>query len=1001
MNQNTTFAPSFPAPPCSQPSGPASGLLAAPERFPALIFKVLAFVFAGLLLAPPHSHGRDFSIFQRGNLAAWCIVPFDSKQRGPVERAEMLNRLGITKLAYDWRAEHIPTFDAEVEAMKARGIEISAWWVPATMDGTSRRIFEVIERHKIHPQLWILVPDPAASEQAAKVKAVAKQIRPMAEEALRHGCKLALYNHGGWFGEPDNQIAIINELKMPNVGIVYNFHHGHAHIDDFKALFGRMKPHLMALNLNGMIKNGKKILPVGAGTQEQQMIEVVLDSGWKGPVGILCHLMEDAELILDGNLKGLANLLEKLKPDTFWDAEDPEARAELPEFKVLPAGKPEDFTLATDTEIPGSANDWMRSHGDHGSTRFSQLAQIHTQNVGNLKPVWTYHSKDGTANIQCNPVIVNGVIYAPTAGGYLVAIDGRTGVEKWRFKPDGRPAHRGLTYWKNPAGGGDRLLFSAGDFFHALDPLTGQAVAGFGKNGKIRSGASVVAPVVYQNIIAFAGFDRNVYGFDLKSGSKLWTFHTVPQRGQEGAETWSKPGNGANCWGGMSLDQERGIAYVTTGSPKPNFVGIHHRGDNLYANCLIAIDMKTGKRLWHFQEIRHDIWDLDIPAPPNLVTVTRDGRRIAAVAAVTKIGNTLLLDRVSGELLHPFRLRRAPVSKLPGERTSPYQPDVELPEPFTKRDFSLDDVTDRTPAATAFVRQQLARANMGWFEPFEEARPTALFGIHGGAEWTGAAVDPQAGRLYVNANHVPWIITVYRSDELPLKPGEPLTRGAEIYNMYCMACHGPNKEGLGVSPPLAGLRHRMNEQEIIGILATGRNLMPPAPPMPDADRRALLDFLLVRDRPITPEVENAPPRFNYNGYPRLNDQDGYPGSKPPWGTLNCIDLESGRIIWRVPLGEHPELAKQGITGTGTENFGGAMVTAGGLVFCAGTKDEMIRAFDAATGKELWKAKLPWGGYAPPATYQIDGRQYVVIAATGGGKLGGPMGDAYVAFALDD
>jgi len=971
----------------------------APPGRHVAIAKVLA--LAGLLLSPPHAQCRDFSIFQRENIAAWCIVPFDSKQRGPVERAEMLNRLGITKLAYDWRAEHIPTFDAEVEAMKAHGIEISAWWVSAAMDETNRGIFEVIERHKIRPQLWTVVGDPAAPDQAAKVKAVADQIRPVAEEALKHGCKLALYNHGGWFGEPDNQIAIINELKMPNVGIVYNFHHGHPHIDGFKELFGRMKPHLLALNLNGMVKGGEKILPIGAGDQEQAMIEVVLDSGWKGPVGILCHLMEDAEVILEGNLKGLVNLLGNLKTDAYWDAEDPAARARLPEFRVIPAGNPENFTLAADTETPGAANDWTRSHGDHGSTRFSQLAQIHTQNVAKLKPAWTYHSKDGTGNIQCNPVIVNGVIYAPTVGNHLVAIDGRTGIEKWRFKPDGRPAHRGLTYWKNPAGRDDRLFFAAGEFFHALDPLTGQPVASFGEGGEIRSGASVVAPVVYQNIIAFAGYDRNVYGFDLESGRKLWTFHTVPQPGEPGAETWNAPGHGANCWGGMSLDEERGIAYVTTGSPKPNFVGVYHRGDNLYANCLIAIDMKTGARLWHFQEIRHDIWDLDIAAPPNLVTVTRDGRKIAAVAAVTKIGNTLLLDRVTGELLHPFRLRRAPVSKLPGERTSPYQPDVELPEPFTKKEFSLEDVTDRTPAANAFVRQQLSRANMGWFEPFEEGRPTALFGIHGGAEWTGAAVDPKAGRLYVSANHVPWNVTVFRSEESPRKPGEPLTRGGEIYGMYCMACHGPEKEGLGMAPPLQGLRHRINEQQIIEILAKGRNIMPPAPPMPDTDRSALVDFLLMRDRPMTSEAENAPPNFTHNGYPRLNDHEGYPGSKPPWGTLNCIDLASGKIIWRVPLGEHPELTEQGITGTGTENFGGAMVTAGGLVFCAGTQDQMIRAFDAATGKELWKAKLPWGGYAPPATYQIDGRQYIVIAATGGGKLGGPMGDAYVAFALDD
>lgn len=958
-----------------------------------------------LLLSALPLLARDFTLFQRDKLAAWCIVPFDSKKRGPVERAEMLNRLGITKLAYDWRGEHIPTFDAEVEAMKSHGIEISAWWMSRGMDDANRRIFEVIGRHKIHPQLWVLVDEPRLPDQAAKVRAAADQIRPIAEEGKRLGCKVALYNHGGWFGEPENQLAIIGELKMENVGIVYNFHHAHGHIDRFPELLEKMKPHLFALNLNGMVRGGdqegKKIIPIGAGDQESKMIEAVLDSGWKGEIGILCHLDRDAEVILDGNLKGLENVVGKLNTSTYWTTEDPAERAKFPEFKVIPAGETKDFTVVGEGEHLGSGKDWTRSHGDQSGTRFSKLKQITPENVAKLTPVWTYHSKDGTGNIQCNPVIVDGVIYAPTVGQNMVAIDGKTGVEKWRFKPEGKPAYRGLMYWKNPAGGEDRLLFASGKFFYALNPKDGQPVASFGGNGRIESGEVVVAPVVFGNILAMPGFNGDVFGFDLGSGRKLWTFHTVPQPGEEGAETWSTAEKGANCWGGIALDEERGIVYVSTGSPKPNFVGVNHRGDNLYANCLLAIDMKTGRRLWHFQEIPHDIWDLDIPAPPNLVTVTRDGKKIAAVAVVTKIGNTLVLDRVTGKLLHPFRMRRAPVSKLPGERTAPYQPDVELPEPFTRREFKADDVTERTPAANAFVKNQLSRANYGWFVPFEEGKPTALYGFHGGAEWTGAAVDPEAGRLYVSASHVPWIVTVYRSDETPRKQGEPPTRGEEIYGTFCIACHGAKKEGIGVAPPLQGLRHRLKEDQITEILAKGRNGMPPAPPMPETDKKALVDFLLLRDRPQTKEAENSPPRFVNNGYPRLNDDEGYPGSKPPWGTLNCIDLASGKIIWRVPLGEHAELTSKGITGTGTENFGGAIATAGGLVFCGGTKDEMIRAFDSASGKELWKAKLPWGGYAPPATYEIDGKQYVVISATGGGKLGGATGDAYVAFALED
>ncbi|MBX3740606.1 MAG: TIM barrel protein [Akkermansiaceae bacterium] len=276
--------------------------------------RILLAVF--LLCSSLAASARDLSLLAKENLAAWCIVPFDSKKRGPVERAEMLERLGITKLAYDWRVEHLPTFDAEVEAMKAHGIEISAWWMSRGTDETNKRIFEVIARHQIHPQLWVLIDEPKVDGQKAKVKAAAEQIRPIAEEGKRLGCKVALYNHGGWFGEPENQLAIIKELGMENVGIVYNFHHAHGHMERFPELFAAMKPHLLALNLNGMVKDGdkvgKKILPIGDGDREQAMIDAVLASGWKGPVGVLCHLDQDAEVILKGNLDGLEKVRTKL-----------------------------------------------------------------------------------------------------------------------------------------------------------------------------------------------------------------------------------------------------------------------------------------------------------------------------------------------------------------------------------------------------------------------------------------------------------------------------------------------------------------------------------------------------------------------------------------------------------------------------------------------------------------------------------------------------------------
>jgi hypothetical protein len=284
---------------------------------------IVVFLLAGLLC-----YGREFAslaassaaaLFAKKNLVAWCIVPFDAKKRGPEERALMLDRLGLRRLAYDWRDEHIPTFDEEVKAMKRHHIEIIAWWFPAELNPTARRILEVLERHQLKCQLWVTMDDPAPQTtlSADKVKAAAAQLRPIAIAAAKLGCKMALYNHGGWFGDPLNQIAILHELKMSNVGIVYNFHHGHDDIDRFPQLFKQIQPYLMAINLNGMVKNGeqlgKKIVTLGQGDEELQMMRVIANSGWHGPVGILDHRPEtDSEITLRENLEGLEQLKGRL-----------------------------------------------------------------------------------------------------------------------------------------------------------------------------------------------------------------------------------------------------------------------------------------------------------------------------------------------------------------------------------------------------------------------------------------------------------------------------------------------------------------------------------------------------------------------------------------------------------------------------------------------------------------------------------------------------------------
>jgi quinoprotein glucose dehydrogenase len=689
--------------------------------------------------------------------------------------------------------------------------------------------------------------------------------------------------------------------------------------------------------------------------------------------------------------------------------DDAAQRALLPEYQTIPAAATAELTPANGWPVAAEQKEWSRSLGGPTSDRYSALNEITRANVAQLQVAWTWRAGDGGGDMQCNPIVVDGVLYTPTPGRSVAAIDAATGKELWRtdlgLKKVGGydvPARRGLLYWPGTATIPARLYFPGARRVIALEAKTGARVVSFGDQGSVVLPAgSTAGGALYKDVLVIPGFDRDLYGFDVVSGKTLWTFNTTPKSGQPGGDTWvgEPPYNAANCWGGMALDESRGIAYITTGSPKPNFNGSEHLGDNLYCNCVLAVKADTGAYLWHFQEIRHDIWDLDMAAPPNLVTVTRDGKRVDAVAAVSKLGNTLLLDRVTGKPLFPVRLRRAPVSSLPGEQTSAYQPDIELPEPFLRIPIRREDLTERTPAAKIFVEQLTARATFGWFEAFTEAKPTVFSGTHGGAEWTGAAVDLPSGRLYVSVNHQPHIITVFRDDDPP--PAKPASAGEQLFLQFCAACHGPDRTGLGVAPPLRGLRHRLDDAAVRALWKTGRNLMPPAPPMTAEQSQALLDFLMARDRSASPAKADpgAPPRYSFNGYRKLLDQEGYPGIKPPWGTLACIDLNSGRKLWQVPLGEFPELTKAGLPKTGTENFGGPSVTAGGLVFCSGTKDNRIRAFDSDSGAELWSAELPYHGSTMPTIYEAGGRQFVVIPATGGGKIGGPDGDAWVAFAL--
>jgi quinoprotein glucose dehydrogenase len=691
---------------------------------------------------------------------------------------------------------------------------------------------------------------------------------------------------------------------------------------------------------------------------------------------------------------------------------------------------------------PGPSRDWPVYGGSSAGTRYSTLDQINRANVGQLQVAWTFDTGE-TGGFQVNPIVVDGVLYANTPSHKAIALDAATGVLRWRFDPgiEGRGPNRGVTYW---ASGEDRRIFAAVDhYLYALDARAGRPIASFGEQGRLdlrkdlgrdpsAQSVQLTSPgIVYRDLIVVGGrvsegdgaSPGDVRAYDARTGRLRWAFHTIPRPGEPGSETWP-PGawrviGGANNWAGMALDEARGLLFVPTGSAAPDFYGGNRIGDNLYANTLLALKAGTGERVWHFQAVRHDIWDRDFPSPPTLVTVRREGRDVDAVAQITKHGVVFLFDRESGTPLFPIEYRRFPASDVPGEVTADTQPMPVRPAPFARQLLTKDLLTSRTPAARAWALEAFAAMRSdGQFVPFSLGRDTVVFpGFDGGAEWGGAAFDPASGLLFVNANDVPWTGA--------LAPNVTSADARSVYLKECALCHGDDRKGAPPQlPSLDGVSVTRTPQQIAQVIRQGAGRMPGFPNLSPDDVAALVEYLRAADAPAAPAAPPAagaaprpaapvsagahgndadrPPRsrYRFTGYKRFLDPDGYPAVAPPWGTLTAIDLHTGDHAWQVPLGEYPELAAAGMKDTGTENYGGPIVTAGGLVFIGATNfDRKFRAFDKATGKLLWEATLPFAGNATPATYEVNGRQFVVIPAGGGKARGAPSGGVYVAFAL--
>jgi glucose dehydrogenase len=682
-------------------------------------------------------------------------------------------------------------------------------------------------------------------------------------------------------------------------------------------------------------------------------------------------------------------------------------------------------TSGRDARVKRSAaqeqRDWPAYGGTAENNHYSSLAQINRKTVKQLAVAWTFDSQE-EGGLQSTPIIVEGVLYGITPTQKIFALDAATGKLFWKFDSGikGTQPDRGLAYWAQ--GKDRRILVGVMNFVYAFDAVTGCPIAGFGRHGRIdlrenlgrepaasQSVALTSPGIVYRDLLIVGGRNPeappappgSIRAFDVRTGKLRWSFHTIPHPGEFGYGSWPKDAwktvGAANNWAGMTVDAKRGIVYVPTGSAVPDFYGGERVGDDLFANCLIALNAQTGERIWHFQAVRHDIWDRDFPASPVLLTVKREGKDIDAVAQTTKQGFVFLFDRTDGTPLFPIEYHKYPASAVPGEVAAAEQPLPILPAPYARQFLSEELLTNRTPEAHQWALEKFRTfRSEGQFVPFSVGKDTVVFpGFDGGAEWGGPAVDPETGIIYVNSNEMAW------TGDLAPNTGENSAQG--IYLSQCGICHGEKMAG---SPPaipaLAGVGDRLSPQQIAATIKSGKGRMPGFSNLSDDHLSVLVTFLTSGEsKELTgggpPPV---PMKYRFTGYHKFLDPDGYPAVLPPWGTLNAINLNTGDYAWKIPLGQYPDLAAKGQKDTGSENYGGPIVTAGGLVFIGATNyDKKFRAFDKSTGELLWEATLPFAGNATPVTYEVNGRQFVVIAAGGGKDPKSSSGGVYVAFAL--
>lgn len=687
---------------------------------------------------------------------------------------------------------------------------------------------------------------------------------------------------------------------------------------------------------------------------------------------------------------------------------------------------------------------WPVTGGSKENIHYTSLTQIDTSNVGDLQIAWTYYSENRDSTrygaMECNPIIIDRVLYGVSPKLKLFAINAASGKELWTFNPADSIANktwhrssvnmnRGVTYWAE--GEDKRIIYTVGPIAMEVNAHTGKLITEFGNNGGInlanglgRDSTKVfVAPtspvMVYKNLFFLSGLvgdetPGHIRAFDVKTGKQKWIFHTIPYPGEAGYETWEdttayKHMGSTNSWAGFSLDEKRGILFAPTGNPTNDFYGGQRKGMGLYGNCLLAIDAETGKLIWHFQTVHHDVWDMDIPAPPALITVMHNGKPVDAVAQTTKTGFIFLFERETGKPLFPIdEVRVDSNTPLVNEKLSPTQPVPRLPKALVRQSFNMSDLNDIVSDSSYqdIKNRFLSYRSGNMFNPPSKEGTIILPGYDGGAEWGGPAFDPETKLLYVNTNEMSWVLHMVDNQPDNGKAKTNLEAGVRLYSQYCMSCHGPERMGGGDYPSIVGVEKKYTSQQFLQLISTGRRMMPGNNNLSKAEKNAIASYVLnlkteqklLYAGPVKKEDGQPKSLYDFTGYNKFLTVEGYPAIKPPWGTLNAVNMNTGELVWKIPFGEFDELKEKGIPATGRENYGGPVVTAGGLLFIGASSDGKLRAINKRTGKILLETDLPAAGVATPSVYEVNGKQFIVIAC-GGSKWGGGSSDAYVAFAL--